>query len=476
MKKYFCKQLMKLGLCEEDEIAVKILTAIYGLPEAELLWRNHLHEVLIKIGLIQCLVAKCLYYYRKYDLIVGVHVDDMMAGAPRDEFIDLFEQELEEYFKVTSRNDSLLGMKLNYMNEGILINQPLYIDGLLKRYDPSNLLYAKRVPMAAGYKVNLENAEASALKIIGSLLHIARFGRWDVLFAVNYIASAPTQEAGLKVLQYLKGTRDNGFLFKFIRQGTPTLVAFSDSEFNRDFNSTSTGGHRLRLTSSVIYDVEDSKKAEFVLEESNADFLISSRKHKVATDSAPFSEFLQLYLCFKDVVWIRNVLEFVNMKQTKPTVIFSDSSTSIDILTNGRAKKKRSHHWNPKLFMMNQAVKDGIIQVIKIGTEKNPADALTKPLPEIKFKQHLASSGYLNCTPDLKTGKEGVEVNYAGIKTADGKSIKVAGHQVTVPDLACMANIDPDSHSGGAKCRHEENNLLVDENDLLDEEIDLLTR
>jgi len=69
-----------------------------------------------------------------------------------------------------------------------------------------------------------------------------------------------------------------------------------------------------------------------------------------------------------------------------------------------------------------------------------------------------------------------VEVHYAGIKTADGKSVEVAGHQVTAPDLACMANIDPDSHSGGAKCRYEENDLLVEENDLIEEEIDLLTR
>jgi hypothetical protein len=252
-----------------------------------------------------------------------------------------------------------------------MVSQPLYVQGILDKYD------------------------------------LARFGRWDTLFAVNYTAFAPTHDSGIKIIQYLKNTKADGFLFrKFEGQDKTMLVAFSDAEFNRDIDSTSTGGHRIRLTTPEIYKYREQNMAKFVLEQANADFLISSKKHKIATDSAPFSEFYQIYLCFKDVMWKRHIVQFIGYEQVEPTII-SDSSASMYVITS-QGGKRRSQHWHPKPFIPRNAVKLGIIRIVKIGTEHNPPDALTKPLSEVKHNTHLATSGYVrvqNNAHDVKSGK-----------------------------------------------------------------------
>jgi hypothetical protein len=89
-------------------VAIQVIKAIYGLPEAVKLWRDVLHRTLIKIGLKQFHVAKCLYIQSSTGLLVGVHVDDMLAEIVDDKIIDIFESKLKLEFNVTSKHDSFL--------------------------------------------------------------------------------------------------------------------------------------------------------------------------------------------------------------------------------------------------------------------------------------------------------------------------------------------------------------------------------
>lgn len=384
-------------------MAIQVVKAVYGLAEAAKLWRDKCDETLLKEGFSRCPLDDCLYVNSRIQAIIAVHVDDMNIIGPTDTVIQDVLKKLERHFKITTKSESLLGMAINEVELGTTVSQPYYSRKLMQKYDPQDLLKPKHVPMNGNFKIDLEKKEEKALEILGALSHLSRYGRWDLLFAVNYLGSAPNSEACSTILRYLKYTLDAGFLYKKFQGEVPVLVAFSDAEFNRDDFGRSVGGHRMRLTTEGIYGVQEDKMYEFVLGQGNADFYLKSKRQAVTTDSAPFAEFLQLHSCYKDVIWMRNILEYLGFKQKK-TIIFTDSSTSIDIAASQRQMKKRSSHWCPKLFIIKDAEKEGLIHLVKIPTAENPADTLTKPLSEKTFEKHLKNSGFVR---SLKEGVEG---------------------------------------------------------------------
>ena len=71
------------------------------------------------------------------------------------------------------------------------------------------------------------------------------------MFHVNYIARSSTHADGLRILQYLKNTRNDEFKSKKFH-GKPIIIAFVDAEFNRDHYMNSTGGHMIRLTTEEV--------------------------------------------------------------------------------------------------------------------------------------------------------------------------------------------------------------------------------
>jgi len=46
-------------------------------------------------------------------------------------------------------------------------------------------------------------------EIIGSLLHVARFTRFDLLFSVHYASLKPNEGILKRIFRYIAGTRDN---------------------------------------------------------------------------------------------------------------------------------------------------------------------------------------------------------------------------------------------------------------------------
>ena len=345
--------------------------------------------------------------------------------SPTEDVIQQVLKKLEKHFKITTKSESLLGMAITDVKEGTVVSQPFYTRKLLQKHDPQDLLKPKHVPMNQCYKIDVKKRDDKALEVLGALSHLSRYGRWDLLYAVNYLGSAPTLEACDTVLRYVKYTLDAGFIFKKFQDEFPVVVAFADAEFNRDkmdesiegesIEGKSIGGHRLRLTTRGVYEVPEDQMYDFVLKQGNADFYLKSKRQPVPTDSAPFAEFVQLHSCYKDVIWVRNILECIGFKQEK-TIIFTDSSTSIDIASSLRQMKKRSSHWTPKLFLIKDGIKNGEVQLVKIPTADNPADALTKPLAEQTFDKHLRSSGF------VRSLKEGVEGGYQNNCTPGSRS------------------------------------------------------
>ena len=98
------------------------------------------------------------------------------------------------------------------------------------------------------------------------------------------------------------------------------------------------------------------------------------------------AEFMATTVAFKEAVWIKGLLKEIQMFEDK-TVIYSDSQSAI-YLSKNPVYHERSKHIDIRMFWIRD-IESGEIELEKIASEENPADAGTKVLTISKFQHCL---------------------------------------------------------------------------------------
>ena len=75
---------------------------------------------------------------------------------------------------------------------------------------------------------------------------------------------------------------------------------------------------------------------------------------------------------------------------TEPTPLFMDSTTAIDLAHDPVLHAKSKHIARRDLFI-RELVDRKVIKPVYVSTDKNVADALTKPLARQAFQAHRAT-------------------------------------------------------------------------------------
>jgi hypothetical protein len=105
----------------------------------------------------------------------------------------------------------------------------------------------------------------------------------------------------------------------------------------------------------------------------------SSKKQPIVTLSTTEAEYVLVSSCACQGPWIRNVLDFLQLKQIDSTWIHCDNSSSIKLSKNpimhGRCK-----HIDVRFHFLRDLTKDGIVELVHCKSEDQLADILTKPL------------------------------------------------------------------------------------------------
>ena len=86
---------------------------------------------------------------------------------------------------------------------------------------------------------------------------------------------------------------------------------------------------------------------------------------------------------FKEAVWLSGILKEIKMMKERVTV-YSDSQSSIHLCKNP-VYHERSKHIDVRLFWIRDKIEEGTIDLEKVPSEENPADAGTKVLTQDKF-------------------------------------------------------------------------------------------
>lgn len=169
-----------------------------------------------------------------------------------------------------------------------------------------------------------------------------------------------------RILRYLKGSSDLKLTFTRCDY-KEIFTGFVDSDWGgNDVNDR-------RSTTGYIFKLFD-----------NCTISWNTRRQSTVAASTTEAEYMALFEAVREAMWLRSLADSIKLKISNPIVIFEDNNGCISI-ANNPTNHKRSKHIDIKYHFSREQVENNKIKLVYIPTEKQLADFLTKPLPNIKF-------------------------------------------------------------------------------------------
>ncbi|GJY85204.1 putative ribonuclease H-like domain-containing protein [Tanacetum coccineum] len=317
----------------------KVIKALYGLHQAPRAWYETLSSFLMENGFRRGTIDKTLFIKKKKSdiMLFQVYVDDIIFGSTKKSMCTEFEDCMHKRFQMSSMGELtfFLGLQVKQQPDGIFISQDKYVADILKKFDFWSIRTATTPIESNKPLVKDEDGEDVDVHVyrsmIGSLMYLTA-SRPDIMFAV------------LLCLWY---PRDSPF----------ELEAFSDSDYggaSLDRKST-TGGCQFLGRRLISW---------------------QCKKQTIVANSTTEAEYVAAANCCGQVLWIQNqMMDYgFNFMNTK---IHIDNESTISVIKNPVAHS-RTKHIEIRFHFIRDCYKKRLIEVIKIHTDSNVADLLTK--------------------------------------------------------------------------------------------------
>ena len=108
---------------------------------------------------------------------------------------------------------------------------------------------------------------------------------------------------------------------------------------------------------------------------------------KVVALSTTEAELIALVLCVQEMMFIKKVLESMELKLELPMIVECDNKGTVD-LVNGHQSAGGTKHIDVRLLFVRELKEEGIIKVRWIPTGLNEADILTKNTGQDTYLRH----------------------------------------------------------------------------------------
>ncbi|GJT29230.1 putative ribonuclease H-like domain-containing protein [Tanacetum coccineum] len=317
-------------------------------------------------------------------MLVQVDVDDNIFGSTKNSWCDEFEALMKCRFQMSSIGELTFfpGLQVQQKEDGIFINQDKYVAEILKKFDFDSVKTAST--LIETQKPLIKDEEAADVDVhlyrsmIGSLMYLTA-SRPDIMYAVcacsRFQVTPKTSHLHTvkRNFRYLKGKPKLAFWYP--RVSSFDLEAYSDSDYaraNLDRKSTIGGCQFLgrRLISWQC------------------------KKQTIVATSTTEAEYVAAANCCGQVLWIQNQMldygfNFMNIK------IYIDNESIICIVKNPVFHSK-TKHIEIRHHFIRDAYEKKLIQVLKIHTDDNVADLLTKAFDVSRFNFLIVNIGMIN--------------------------------------------------------------------------------
>ena len=377
----------------------RLRKTLYGLKQGPHNWMTDVFDKFRTYGLIQCRKASCVWSMReqidgveRIKLLVCCFADDIgiasVDATAREDFISFLHEQYD--IGVVRPMESYIGYKVerDAATGTIRISQPAHILAMADRFhldSASKDVRRFQSPMAGGVESLVDSChdpgspEAVQMQafpydqLIGCLTYLSGSCRPDIAVAVRLLSQVTKNPAmrhwkmAKRVLRYLVSTANLGLSY----EGGCDLVLFSHTDASwagnrahRKYDRHSPCGYFTMLANGPIH-------WSVVLQKETA---LSTCE----------SEYYGLYHGILDVRAFRDILNYLGLHQTAPTIVYCDNEASA-IWSEGQGKEEQKKHIDPEYSYVEDQVERKQVVVHHLSTHLMPADALTKVLSERKF-------------------------------------------------------------------------------------------
>ncbi|KAH9687012.1 hypothetical protein KPL70_014605 [Citrus sinensis] len=362
--------------------------SLYGLKQSPRQWYLRFDEFILSHGYLRC-SFDCSVYYKLIStnlyIYLLLYVDDMLVAYKSREEIEALKNLLSSEFEMKDLGSAkkILGMEIKRdRSKGIMfLSQKKYLRRVLETFGMTSCKPVM-TPIATHFKLSslqcskteeekLEMAKIPYANVVGCMMYAMVLTRPDISYALSVVSRymvSPGKEHWRVVkwvLRYLSGTLDHGLVYGKSRIKSKGISGFVDSDFAGDLDRRrSLAGYLYMLDGCLI-----NWKA--------------SLQHVVALSTTE-AEYTAAAEAVKEALWLKGLISELGMSQ-KTVDVFCDSSSAI-YLSKNPAHHENTKHIDIKLHFIRNVVSMGVVRMVKIHTDRNPADMLTKVVTTAKFK------------------------------------------------------------------------------------------
>ena len=380
---------------DETVWCLELQKCIYGLVQAARQWWKELIENLRELEFKRSKADPCLLYRENNDgmIIICIYVDDILIVGSQSS-IEAAVQDLKTKFTVkrVGTLQEYVGCtvlrsgrekKVQYCQSGLISRLEKdfgYEVENMKKYEtpaaPRDIVMRPQ----EGDDLLSQNEQAKYRSGVGMLLYLVKFSRPDIANSVRELskvmdgATKGHLKCLLRVIKFVLDTREKCLqmdLSNFDASGGVKwgMKAFCDSDFAGDKDT------RISVTGFVIYVMGA---------------LISwrSRGQKSVTLSSSEAEYVALSEVCAEIMFIKQVLEFLKMKVELPIVVHVDNVGAIYLASNATTSQ-RTRHIDVRYHFVRDYVEDGVVQIVFVRSEDNDADMFTKNVSKEVYKRHM---------------------------------------------------------------------------------------
>ena len=374
----------------------RLRKSLYGLKQSPRQWYKRFDSFMLKQGFFRSAYDCCVYIHmlRGGDYIYLVlYVDDMLIASKSKVEIDRLKAQLGKEFETKDLGvaKKILGMEITRERSSrkLFLTQKGYIERVIERFGmkgaksvvtplaPHFRLSSKQSPVTEEEKASMEYVPYASA--IGSLMYAMVCTRPDISQAVSVVSRFMANpgkahwEAVKWVLRYLKGTVDTGLCFGV---DTCDLSGFVDSDYAGDLD-------KRRSTTGYVFKINGAP--------------VSWRSMLQATValSTTEAEYMSIAEGVKEALWLWGLLNSLGIKQN--CVDLSCDSQSAIHLAKNQVHHARTKHIDVRYHFVRDVIEEGNISLLKVHTNENPADMLTKVVSGSKFQHCLKLLNIIPC-------------------------------------------------------------------------------
>ncbi|KAH9655560.1 Integrase catalytic domain-containing protein [Citrus sinensis] len=378
----------------EDKVCL-LKKSLYGLKQSPRQWYLKFDEFMLSHGYCRSRFDNCVYFKfltNGSGIYLLLYVDDMLIACKQKEEVKKLKVELSTEFEMKDLGAAtkILGMQIKRDRESkvLYLSQEDYVKMVLTRF---NMEDSKPVstPLSAHFQLSksLESTtdddfnymrEIPYFSAVGSIMYAMVCTRPDLAHGVGVISKFMGNpgkghwNAVKWVLRYLKGSAVTAIMFGKLSGASPEVAGFVDSNYAADKD------RRRSITG-------------FVFTMCGGAISWKSSLQSVVALSTTEAEYIALTKAVKEAIWLRGLVSELGFKQ-EVVVVGCDSLSAIQLSKNPKYHE-RTKHIDVRMHFIRDEISKGVVNVVKVPSEVNPANMLTKPLPSVRFKGLLSLIG-----------------------------------------------------------------------------------